>query len=185
MKPRELFARVATYLANLSTRERVLVGGAASCVAIAILYAGVALPLLSARSTVRERASAAEQQLAALQRMRRDFDQLHERLAAVEGRIQGGQRGNLRTTLENLARKSGISIQSMEPQAAPKNPRYRETKVELGLEGVSLEQAVRYLHEIETHAGQLLSVKSLRLRKRPDRGELLDVTFAISSFEPV
>ena len=37
-----------------------------------------------------------------------------------------------RELLENLARKTGVAIQSMEPQATPQHPRYRETKVELG-----------------------------------------------------
>lgn len=185
MKPREILDRATAYLGNLSTRERWLVGLAGGSVALAILYAGIALPLVSARSAVRERAATAEKQLEAMQRLRREFDQMHQRLSHIEARIQGGQRGNLRTTLENLARKTGVAIQSMEPQASPQNARYRETQVELGLEGVSLEQAAQYLHEIETQSGQALSVKSLRLRKRADRGELLDVTFAISAFEPV
>jgi hypothetical protein len=43
---------------------------------------------------------------------------------------------------------------------------------------------VTYLHQIET-APQVLSVKSLRIRTRQDKPELLDVTFTVSSFEPL
>jgi type II secretory pathway component PulM len=185
VKLREIFDRALAWFDGLSDRERWLVGSAGGLGVIALLYIAVVLPLGSAQSAARERASAAEQQLAVMQRMRRDFDQLHTRLASVESRIQQGQRGNMRTTLENLARKTGVAIQSMEPQATPQYPRYRETKVELGLEGVSLEQAVKYLNEVETHQGQALTVKSLRMRKRPDKSELLDVSFSISAFEPV
>ena len=72
----------------------------------------------------------------------------------------------------------------MEPQASPANDRYRETKVEVGLKQVSLPQTVRYLHEIE-ETRQVLSVKALRIRTRVDQPELLDVTFTVSSFEPL
>ena len=105
-------------------------------------------------------------------------------LSGVESRIQRGSRGNLRTTLETLAQKSQVSVESMEPQTAPTNDRYRETKVEVSLKGVSLPQTVAYLHEIEG-SGELLTVKSLRLRTRADKPELLDVVFTVSSFERI
>jgi len=72
----------------------------------------------------------------------------------------------------------------MEPQPAPSNDRYRETKVEVGLKGVTLPQTVSYLHQIESER-QLLTVKSLRIRTRTDKPELLDVTFTVSSFERI
>jgi hypothetical protein len=72
----------------------------------------------------------------------------------------------------------------MEPQSAPSNDRYRETKVEVTLEGASLPQTVKYLHEIET-SGELLTVKTLRIRTRADKPELLDVVFTVSSFERI
>jgi hypothetical protein len=42
---------------------------------------------------------------------------------------------------------------------------------------------VNYLHRIEV-SPQVLSVKSLRIRTRSDKPEMLDVTFTVSSFEP-
>jgi len=49
---------------------------------------------------------------------------------------------------------------------------------------VDLASTVSYLHQIEA-APQVLSVKSLRIRTRPDQSNLLDVTFTVSSFEPL
>jgi hypothetical protein len=72
----------------------------------------------------------------------------------------------------------------MEPQASPSHDRYRETKVEVGLREVTLAQAVSYLHEIE-QTPQPLSVKALRIRTRQEKPEFLDVTFTVSSFEPL
>ena len=72
----------------------------------------------------------------------------------------------------------------MEPRASLSDDSYRETKVQVVLKGATLTHMVNYLHRIEA-ANQLLSVKSLRIRTRPDNPELLDVTFTVSSFEPI
>jgi type II secretory pathway component PulM len=180
----QLWNRAWTAFQGLSARERLLIGGAAGMLLLALLWLVVVMPLVAAGDRISARADAAEQQLGVITRLRRDFDEVAHRLATVEQRIRSESRGNLRTTLESLAATASVKVESMEPQTTPENDRYRETKVELGLAGVSLPQTVKYLHEIES-APQVLSVKSLRIRTRPDKPELLDVTFTVSSFEPL
>ncbi len=105
-------------------------------------------------------------------------------LTGVEERIQN-QRGrqNIRTLLESLAKKSSVRIASMEERQAGKNDHYVETKVEVSLKGVSLNQTIKYLHNIED-SDQQLSVKGLRIRskKKAEDAETLDVTFFVSSY---
>jgi len=169
---------------SLSARERILVASAGALLALALVSVTVVRPLLGLGESVEQRLRAAEQQLLVVKRMRGEFDDVDQRLNTVEERIRSGPRGNLRTTLETLARQASVKVESMEPQASPAHERYRETKVEVGLGGVTLAQTVSYLHQIES-ARQMLSVKSLRIRTRPDRPELLDVSFTVSSFEPL
>lgn len=176
--------RLRAAFAGLQPRERWLVGAAAGLVVLAILYAGVVMPLLGAVSSLGERRDTAEQQLRAIERLRRDYDEVAGRLGEVERRIEAGARGNLRTTLESLASEAQVRVESMEPQASPANDAYRETKVEVSLKEVSLAQTVSYLHGIEA-SPQVLSIKSLRIRSRPDDSGLLDVSFTVSSFEPI
>jgi type II secretory pathway component PulM len=181
---RELLERLRASFENLSPRERLLVGGAGVACAVFVVFLGVVLPVLARGEALSQRAENAEKSRDAVVRLRREYDDVKARLADVEARIAGGPRGNLRTTLEDLARQAGVRVESMEPQASPAHARFRETKVEVGLEAVSLEQAVKYLHAIESHR-QVLSVKTLRLRTRADQTSLLDVTFTVSAFEPV
>jgi type II secretory pathway component PulM len=175
--------RLRTFFANLSPRERMLVS-AVGLLAAAMAALAVVFQLLSLGDRLDARRAAAEQQLEAMARLRREFDDVSVRLRSVEARIQGGQRGNLRTTLESLAQRASVKVESMEPQASPTHDRYRETKVEVGLREVTLAQAVSYLHEIE-QTPQPLSVKALRIRTRQEKPDLLDVTFTVSSFEPL
>ena len=180
----ELFARVRNAIMALAPRERMLVLSAGGLLSLALFYVAIVNPLLGAISRTGDRAEAADQELRVMTRLRREYDALQGRLANVEQRIQASPRGNLRSSLENLASQASIRIESMEPQAAAPGDRYRESKVEVALERVTLSQTVNYLHQIEA-SPQVLSVKSLRIRKRPDNPELLDVSFNVSSFEPL
>jgi len=180
----KLWNRLRTAFDDLSARERILVSIVGALFAAVVFYFGIIQSSLGFRSSAQRRLSQAEQQLMHMSRLRKEFDDVNERLTSVEQRIQNSTRGNLRTTLEALARASNVKVESMEPQATPSNDLYRETKVEVALQQVTLGQAVSYLHEIES-SEEVLSVKSLRMRTRKDQPEYLDVTFTVSTFEPI
>lgn len=180
----EWWTRLRAAFDNLSTRERVLVAVVGALTLAAIVWFGLIRTTIGMRGQSEQRFESAQQELEVMKRLRREYDDVSERLASVEERIQNGPRGNLRTTLESLATDSQVEIESMEPQASPTNDRYRETKVEVGLKEVTLAQIVGYLHRIDS-APQVLSIKSLRMRTRKDKPEYLDVTFTVSSFEPL
>lgn len=185
---KQLLQRIRAAFAGLATRERMLVSIVGALVAFAIVWFGGVEPLIAAGERAQDRVAAAEQRLLVMKRLRRDYDEVSQRLTSVEERIRQGGRGNLRTHLEQLARTANVKIESMEPQSAPANDLYREAKVEVGLSKVGLNEATRYLHEIES-SRQVLSVKALRVRSRSDSksdpgANLLDVTFTVSSFQP-
>jgi type II secretory pathway component PulM len=177
-----LLARLRDVLSNLSDRERLLVGAVAGALVLVLLWFALLGPVIGSRSRARSRTARAEQALSSFSRLRADYDEVNGRLSAVEARIRQGPAGNIFTTLETLARQSAVNVDSMEPQAAAPAAGYRETKVQVVLKGVTLAQIVSYLQGIES-APQLLSIKSLRLRTRADKPDLMDVTFTVSSFE--
>ena len=181
---KEWMNRIAGAFAGLAPRERLLIGVAGVLLAIALIYLVIVGPILGAAERSEQRLATVDQQLRVMKRMRREYDDVQYRLSDVEQRIRSGSRGNLRTALETLARQATVKVESMEPQASPANEVYRETKVEVGLRNVTLAQTVSYLHQIET-SPQVLSVKALRVRTRPEKPEFLDVTFTVSSFEPL
>lgn len=179
-----LLARLRTFYEHLEPRERWLVGAAVFALVAALVWVVVVRPIHGAAEGAELRARAAARELEALQELRLRYDEAHARVAAVESRIRGGPQGEIFTALEQMARESAVQVDSMEPRTTPASEHYRETKVQVALKGVTLAQTVNYLHRIES-APQLLSVKSLRMRSRRDEPELLDVTFTVSSFEPL
>ncbi len=180
--------RLGVWIGGLTAQERLLVAIAGGLLVLALLYLGLVRPLVGSVRSAGLRVETAERELEVARRIQQDLAAVQGRLAAVERRIREGPRGNLFTTLEQLAAQSAVKVESMEPQAAPASDAFRETKVQVVLKQVTLAQTVSFLHKIES-SPQLLSVKSLRVRSRADRKgdvavELLDVTFTVSSFEP-
>ncbi len=167
---------------DLSGRERALVGTAGAVALVGLLYLGVVAPAMDWASRSTRNAAAAEDQLQAVRALRAQFDRVNAPLTRVRERIRGGPKGEIFTTLDGLARESAVKVASMEPRTAQASEEYNETKVQVVLKNVTLTQTVNYLHRIES-AAQLLSIKSLRIRTRSDKPDLLDVTFTVSSFE--
>ena len=179
-----LWARIRALLEGLSPSERRLLAVAGTIAGAGLFWLLVVQPVAGARAGAAARRAAAESQVELAARLRAEYDEVNGRLSAVEQRIQQGPRGNIFTLLETLATRAAVKVESMEPQTPLASERYRETKVEVVLKSVTLGQAVNYLHQIES-APQLLSVKSLRMRTRRDNSALMDVSFTVSSFEPV
>lgn len=187
----EIFGRLQALWDGLAPRERILVGIAGGALAVVVLLFGIVLPIRGAVENAKTRSEDAAHQLAQMQRMKREWDDLSVRLAQVEGRIQtGGEGQNILTLLESLAARAGVKPTSMEKRQSGESARYEETKVEVSLKNVTLQQAVNYLSSIET-AEQPLSVKSLRIKRRPGlsstgtAADLIDVTFSVSGFKPL
>lgn len=180
---KELIARIRAALDNLSRREHLLLLAAGALFVVILLLVGV-VNLRAASSRASQRVERAEEELRAVQTLRARYDEVDARMADVEQRIRSGPRGEIFTTLESLARASAVTVDSMEPRTSPASDDYQETKVQVILRGVTLKQMVNYLQRIES-APQLLSIKSLRIRTRSDKPELLDVNFTVSSFEAI
>lgn len=189
----ELLGRIRVLWNGLAEREQVLLGIAGGGLAIVILIFGIVMPVLATTERAVGRADDAERQLGLMHRMKRDWDGLQVRLGSVESRIQSTRQGeNLLTLLESLAGQAGVKPTSMEKRQSGESVEYEETKVEVSLKNVTLQQAIGYLASIES-ASQPLSVKSLRIKRRPgpsrsadtNVADLLDVTFSVSSFRPL
>jgi len=181
----ELWTRFLAAWANFSSRERILISSALGLTLVALLIVGVIQPLISLGSSLQTRAETAEQQLQAMTRLRREYDVVHASLTQVEERIAANQeKRNLLTLLEALAKESGVKIDSMEERKAQDDDKFKETKVEVKLKRVSLNDTVSFLHAIES-SDRLLTVKTLKIRNRPDRSNLLDVNFNVSTFDPL
>jgi general secretion pathway protein M len=96
---------------------------------------------------------------------------------------QRGQDFAIFSFLEDLASKAGMkdNIMYMKPALTTPGELFRESSVEMRLEGIALQQLTRYLYDIE-RAPQLLRVRRMHIKPRTANPDLLDVTFQVSTF---
>jgi general secretion pathway protein M len=96
---------------------------------------------------------------------------------------QRGQDFAIFSFLEDLATKTGIknNIMYMKPALTTPGELFRESSVEMRLEGIALQQLTRYLFDIE-QAPQLLRVRRMHIKPRAANPDQLDVTFQVSTF---
>ena len=181
----DLWSRLLAAWDNLSLRERMLLGIMGATALVFLLALAVVNPLLGVLDRGGQRIDSAEQQLQAMVRLERDYREVHGQLEAIEEKIRGNkERRNVLTQLESLAATADLKVDAMKERQAANNEQYRETRVEVALKKVTLAQTTEYLHSIET-SKRLFAVKSMRIRTRSDGSDLLDVTFTVSSFEPI
>ena len=181
----DLLGRLRAAWDNLSTRERLLLSAAGSVLLMTILVLGIVTPLMDANSGAHHRAEAAGLELDRMIRLRGEYDEIRARVGEVETRIRDNSSGhNTLTFLESLARRANVTLDSMEGRKSTSNDIYKETRVEVSLSSVTLRDTMDFLHQIES-AQQQFSVKSLRIKRRADDSQLLNVTFSVSSFEAI
>lgn len=126
-----------------------------------------------------------EQTLVELARIRTEYALLSRQMSTVDDRIRKDRgRFSLLSYLESLSNTTQIRtrIAYMRPQPGMATDQYRETSVEMKVENVTLDQAVRFLSSIE-QAPHVLKIKNLHFKTRFANPQFLDVTFLVSTYE--
>jgi len=177
-------ALVLERYAQTTARERWLGVLVLAAVAVLLVQAAIIAPLQNSAAAAEERIEQLGSQIQRAQRMAREIQLLSGQIAQVEQRLQTGQKTNLFSLLEEFAQQAEMKdrLESIKPKQPGGNPRYPETRVEVTLRGATLAQTVNFLYKIET-APLYLIVRSIRMKARGDKSQLLDVTFSVSSFE--
>ena len=173
------------FLQRLSARERSLVSGTAVFVAAALLYGFVFGPVLENRTRWQSMAARKAEELERFRELSRRYVDLDSTLSDSQRRISaraGG--GSLLAQMEAAARKLGLGdrITSMKPATAQLDSGIEETSVELKMEKMDLKGLVEFLAEVEAE-GEAIKTGKLRVKKRFDDPQLLDVTLLVSALE--
>jgi len=169
---------------KLGGREKlmIIVGGVA--VALLLFYRFGLSPTLERLRTLDRLVAIKERDLHQMKTLRETYLAQKRLMEEVNRSLaQRGQDFAIFSFLEELANKTGIknNIKSMNPALSTPGELFRESSVEMRLEGIALQQLTRYLFDIE-RAPQLLRVRRMHIKPRPADPDMLDVTFQVSTF---
>jgi len=172
-------------LQRLSPRERAMVGVAAAALVVIGLYAFIWEPLTSGRERMESRISGKQRELEealALRDQYHDLDvqlQLGKRILMQEKNFPLLQ--HLEKTVQSVVPRERIA--SMNPESKTIAEVYREERVELRLNDITLAQLVELLHRIEkgTHP---LRVTRLHIKKTRTQGHF-EITAVVSTLQAI
>jgi general secretion pathway protein M len=169
---------------KLGGRERLMVIVGGVVVALVLLYRFGLSPAIERLRMLDRLVAVKEREVHEMKTVSETY-QMRKRLMEEVNRSlsQRGQDFAIFSFLEDLANKIGIkpNIMYMKPAMTTPGELFRESSVEMRLEGIGLSQLTRYLYDIE-RAPQLLRVRRMHIKPRTANPDLLDVTFQVSTF---
>lgn len=168
---------------NMQPRERLFIGGAGAASLIFLLFKLAMDPMLKRSADLDRQIVTAQRQLSELRTMQEEYLRQKSVVDSINGQLKKQQNFAIFSRLEELAGQTGIrnKILHMKPTVSTPSEMYNEESVEVKMEGVTLEQLVRYLHQVES-SPQLLKIKRLEVKPRIDNRQILTATFRVSAF---
>jgi general secretion pathway protein M len=168
---------------NMQSRERLFLGGAGAMLVLFLIFKFAIDPLFKHSADFDRQIVTARRQLAELRAMQQEYQRQKAVVDSINSQLKRQQNFAIFSRLEEFAGQTGIrnKILYMKPTVSTPSEVYNEESVEVKMEGVTLEQLVRYLHQIE-NSPQLLKIKRLEIKPRFDNRQILTATFRVSAF---
>jgi general secretion pathway protein M len=169
---------------KLGGREKVVIIAGVVAVALLLFYRFGLSPAFARLQTLDRLVAVKERDLHQMKTLRETYLAQKRLMEEVNQSLaQRGQDFAIFSFLEDLANRTGIknNIMYMKPALTAAGELFRESSVEMRLEGIALPQLTNYLYDIE-RAPQLLRVRRMHIKPRPASPDLLDVTFQVSTF---
>jgi general secretion pathway protein M len=171
------------YWQNMQPRERLFLGGAGAMLVLFLIFKVAIDPQFKHAADLDRQIVTARRQLAELRAMQQEYLRQKTVVDSINSQLKRQQNFAIFSRLEEFAGQTGIrnKILYMKPTVSTPSEVYNEESVEVKMEGVTLEQLVRYLHQIE-NSPQLLKIKRLEIKPRFDNRQILTATFRVSAF---
>lgn len=173
------------FFRNLGTREKVFVITAGVAVLLTLLFMLVIDPMLAHSARLDRQIMTAQRELQELQTLQREYRRQKSIVERINAQLKRQQNFALISRLDELAGQTGTrsKILYMKPTVGIPSDAYDEDAVEIKMEGVTLDQLIGYLYQIE-NSPQFMKIKSLQIRPRLDNRQVLSAVFRVSTFTP-
>ena len=170
---------------NLSTREKLVVGGGLAFVVCFIVLQMAIVPFFDARSDLRSSIDRKTKELATIKELQLEHRNLKNEEGTIQARIQQRERGfTLFTFLDQQAEKAQVKkqIMYMKPSTVEGDTGYVETMVELKLQQVSLSALVSFLQLVESEQ-HVVFIRRISIQESGNVQGELDSILQIVTFE--
>jgi general secretion pathway protein M len=173
-------------LKTLNRREKYIIYGAGCLIALLIIIHFVITPFIENKSQMQRNLQTKKAELEEMRRLQAEYNSLKQKLQLSQTSIGKREKGfTLYSFMNQLAGQAGIKdrISYMKPtNTIQKNSNYKLSRVEMKLDGVTLEQLTGYLYGIETSKNMVI-VKKLSISKKQKNDSLVNVILQVETVE--
>ena len=173
-------------LKTLNRREKYIIYGAGCLIGLLIIIHFVITPFIENKNQMQRNLQTKKTELEEMRRLQAEYKALKEKLQLSQASIGKREKGfTLYSFMNQLAGQAGIKdrISYMKPSnTIQKNSNYKLSRVEMKLDGVTLEQLTSYLYGIETSKNMVI-VKKLSVSKKEKNDSLINVILQVETLE--
>ena len=173
---------------EFKTRERKIIAVCIALVLAAFIHFAFVSPAVKKRAELDRSIRRARRQLEQLRLLEREYNQILEETKKIKQRMRGRPQDFALSVsfLEQIATKLNLknNLTSMKPSRRTLDRSLAEDMVEVGLEGISLENLVAYVYEIE-RTGAAVAIPSIRIQPESRLGGGLKVSMLVTSIGPL
>ena len=170
---------------KLAKREKYLVTLAGCAVAVFLLFQFAVFPFFDERKRIRRSITAKQESLREVLRLRAEYQIQKTGFQGIEQILANRERGfTLFSFLEKSAGEAELKghIKYMKPSTAQSTGPYKESKIEMKLEQITLKQLVDYLYRIESPE-KLISIKRISIKENKGESGYIDAVLQVLTFQ--
>ena len=170
---------------QLTGREKKMVSLGGAALAVFVLVQFVLYPLIDQRGRLQKRLVSKEKALGEMELMKRQYQQLHRQSGSLADLLDRREEAfSLFAFLEQNADESAVKdhIAYMKPSESQEGEKLSQSRVEMKLQGVSLEQLLRFVEKSES-PGHLVGVAKMTIQENSREEGSLDATLVMVSLE--
>ena len=169
---------------ELSKREKYFVSTALCAVAIFCLLQFVFIPFFEKRKQLESGCRAKEKVFEEISKLSAEYQAYKKRSQGVQDIIERRQKSfTLFSFLEKTAGDTEVKarIKYMKPSELQSTGAYKETMVEIKLEGITLKQLVDYLYRVE-FSGNAICLKRISIKENKKESGYIDAVLQVVTF---
>ncbi len=173
-------------LKKLSKREKLILAAAACAIGLFGLVQLVVVPFFAKRDRMQAMLQAKSVVLQEMRQLQSEYTSLKQSSERAKARFNRRSRGfTLFSFLDKLAGEAGIKdrITYMKPsKTVQKSNSYKLSRVEMKLEGITLEQLTSYLYGVET-SENMAGISKISISKKDNKQGLLNAVLLVETVE--
>jgi general secretion pathway protein M len=170
---------------QLNQREKIAVWIGAGAVAVFVVLHFLVFPLTDGRARLTKRLSAQEKALAEMRVLQEQYQNIAQRSGTLSTQLAEREPGfSLFSFLEQNAAENEVKehIAYMKPSEPLENDQFKQSQVEMKLQGVTLKKLILFLKQVESPR-HLVGIDKVTIQDNTKEQGTLDVTLQMVSID--